>query len=509
MQEDAPKRRESDRSIGIFVAALAILLSVRLFLSLNVSSSFASDDADQLIFSQTIASGYYEQAPLYSWLTWMFFQLLGLNRFSYYLLSTLVLGSVYVATFLCARCIITDFRNTVVAGFSPLLIPTFAWHSFSYLTNTNLVCAASAATFYALLRLRRFGRILDYILLGCTLGLGLLSKYNFVLVATVFAAAALSISSFRLRLLNYRIALTIGIAGLLILPNAIWVLEHWESLAPLPGRNLQLHPGGAASERIGAIVALLVTLLSIVAPLALVSVFFCRLDAPVQRIEDDHRLLPRFFVAGLVLLGALVVGGATHFHERWLQPFAVLIPLSLLSWSRLAGAVVVSRLAVVLIVIATVCAGIRGGQMFIGGFDRGIYPLQMNFSPVVRQLGGTIKPGSVVMSHDRVICGNLRYYFPAARHLCSSHPLYIPPVERFNGPRILIWNVIAGNAPPPDLSDFTNRVMHLQVPDDAKAEFVDLPSTLKGRRSNRLGYIVLTADEVDTFPLGGTLKSDN
>src|SRR2546430_10576552 len=43
------------------------------------------------------------------------------------------------------RALAIDHRLAVVAAFAPLLIPTFAWHSFTYLTNSNLVCAAGAA----------------------------------------------------------------------------------------------------------------------------------------------------------------------------------------------------------------------------------------------------------------------------------------------------------------------------------------------------------------------------
>src|SRR4051812_9502759 len=150
-------------SLTLFSLALGVILAVHFLLGLAVAGSFTPDDADQLIFSQSLAWGYYEQPPLYTWLTWFCFQLFGLSFFGYCLLKTAVLGLIYVATFGCARLLFRDQPTAAVAAFLPLLIPTFAWHSFSYLTSTNLVCAAGAATLWLLLRLQRGGRWSDYL----------------------------------------------------------------------------------------------------------------------------------------------------------------------------------------------------------------------------------------------------------------------------------------------------------------------------------------------------------
>ena len=67
------------------------------------------------------------------------------------------------------------------------------------------ICAAGAANCYALLRVERYGGLGDYFVLGLTLGLGFLAKYNFLFLATAFFVAGLTIRSFRARLLDYRI----------------------------------------------------------------------------------------------------------------------------------------------------------------------------------------------------------------------------------------------------------------------------------------------------------------
>lgn len=479
--------RDRNGARALFIGALAILLSAHLLLSLAVSSSFAPDDADQLIFSQTLAAGYYGQPPLYSWLVWLFFHVFGLNRFSYYLLSALVLGSVYVAIYLCAELLAVDGRTRVVAAFSPLLIPTFAWHSFSYLTNTNLVCAAAAGTYYAFLRLRQYGRFRDYTLLGCVLGVGFLSKYNFVLVAGAFLAAAFSLPSFRGRLLNYRILLALAIAALLILPNILWVIEARTALVAELGQKLELMPRAAVAGRITGLLSLFTNLfLILVVP---VLIFFSLNRVALRNATEDSQLLLRFFFSALIFLLFLIVAGATHFHERVLQPFTLLVPLFLLMCSPWRTAFARPRLETVLVSIALICAGTRIGQIFFGGLDRGTYPLQMNFLPAANQLSAVAEPGSVIISRDREISGNLRYYLPLARHLCSSRPLYVPELQAFNGRRVLIWNTLDGNKLPTDLRDFARRVLRTDLPSELQVNFVDLPPRLRGRPFNRLGYV--------------------
>src|SRR5207237_356230 len=77
----------------LFAIALAIFLSIHLALNLVLSRSFSPDDADQLIFGQSLAGGYYVQPPLYSWLTYLFLHLFGLTYVSYYLVKSLALAA--------------------------------------------------------------------------------------------------------------------------------------------------------------------------------------------------------------------------------------------------------------------------------------------------------------------------------------------------------------------------------------------------------------------------------
>jgi 4-amino-4-deoxy-L-arabinose transferase-like glycosyltransferase len=479
-------------SFRTFAIVLALFLGLHFILSMALSGSFTPDDADQLIFSQTLAPGYYEQPPLYTWLTYFSLRLLGLHYASYFLVKSVSLGCIYAACFGCARLLGLQGWTAVAATFLPLLIPTFAWHSFSYLTNTNLACAATAITFYLLARLQYSNHWLNYAWLGLALGLGFLSKYNFALVAAAFLAAALTIPSLRRGMLDYRILVTIAIATLLILPNLLWLFNHRASLVGI--LNQKLHGAGVDHQygRVRGLATLFTNIGLILLPAgALFAIGRTQLERR-HDLTDSHRLLGRFFIAAIALLfGLILLGGASRFHERWLQPFTLLVPLFVFSCYRFRSATALRALAIIVVVAGLAYAGVRGGQICFGGFDRGTYPLQMDFSGAARELAARGGPGAVILSRDREVAGNLRYQLPWARHLTSAHPLYLPPLDGFTGPRILVWNQINGNTLPGDLGAFAATTFGWNIPGDLPIEFVDVPSRLAGRRLNRLAYIIV------------------
>jgi len=480
--------RKSHDGWVIFIFALALFLAMHLLLSVALSGSFSPDDADQLIFSQSFAWGYYEQPPLYSWLTYLFVHSLGLSYLSYYLVKSLSLGLVYLMSFLAARSAGVAKSVAPLAAFSPLLIPTFAWHSFTYLTSTNLVCAATFATYYALLKVKDSGRTADYILLGMVVGLGFLSKYNFLIVAATLVGAALTIPAFRVRLLRWRALLTLAVAAACAAGNIAWLVHHRSALTPLLAMKLQTNQSEVFARALG-VWRVCSNAGLILLPFVVLYLVLRRNAKASERAGDATRLLVRFFTGTIITLLLLVlITGATRVHERWLQPFALLVPL--LAWTRHDFTAGTRRtFAACLVVMALVCAVARGTQIFVGGLDRGQYPLRMNFSTAADEIRPLLQDGAVVISRDREICGNLRYVLPEALHLCSAHPLYRPRLPQHLQGAILVWNSAAGEIAPPDLRAFANGVMAIDLPLTTAVRFVEVPSRIAGRRSNRLAYV--------------------
>jgi 4-amino-4-deoxy-L-arabinose transferase-like glycosyltransferase len=502
----SPKERRFDSvfpSFCLFVVPLTLFLGIHLVLSLLISQSFRSDDADLLIFSQSLALGYHDQPPLYSWLAWSFFQLFGLQVFSLALLKSLILGFLFAGLHQSARLLLGDDRRAILAAFSPLLIVAFSWHSLAYLTHTNLLCAICTATLCAVLRIHRGGGWFDYALLGILLGLGMLSKYNYLLFVASILLAGLSIPSFRARIADRRLLLTFGLAAMMVLPHAFWLADHWKEII----RVLSGKTGvGRAQEPIAGMAvggaALLTNLLLTPAPLVIVFLFcfpwaFRWIKRPPNQEADEDRLLERFFVAVVCLLLLQVLAGGTRFHDRWLLPFSLLVPLCLfgrlryctLPARRIRGFACVLSACAVILTIARAC------QIFVGGIDDDAYPLQMSFAESAQSLEKAGGGQATIVTGDRDICGNLRCWLPHASVLCAYHSQYRPPELKSHDRCIIVWNTKTGETLPAYLSSFVAEELQIKPPSDAPLHFVNVGTRWTSRKTNRLAYIVLALSD--------------
>ena len=166
----APEGGRGTRGLRVLLVALAAYLGLHLLVRLALSPSLIPDEADVALFSQSLAGGYSEQPPLYSWLAWGAVRLLGLSVFSLTLVRMLVLASVPLALYAAARAVLRDRRLPLLCVFSLFLFPSFAWNAVNYLTHSLLLCAVSLATARAVLLLPHRRGWLAYVSLGLWLG---------------------------------------------------------------------------------------------------------------------------------------------------------------------------------------------------------------------------------------------------------------------------------------------------------------------------------------------------
>src|SRR2546421_6030643 len=121
---------------AVLVLVLAAYLGVHLLLRLALSPSLIPDEADLALFSQSLAWGYSEQPPLYSWLVWGEVRLLGLSVFSLTLVRMLVLAAVPLALHATARAVLRERGSALLCVLSLFLFPSFAWNALNYLTHS-------------------------------------------------------------------------------------------------------------------------------------------------------------------------------------------------------------------------------------------------------------------------------------------------------------------------------------------------------------------------------------
>jgi hypothetical protein len=486
-----------------FHAPLALFLVIHFILRLVISPSLFSDDADLIIFQQSLAWGYSEQPPLYSWLFWLIALPLGPNLLSLTLLRSLILGAICWGVYLSGQAIWEDRRLARLAAFSLLLVPLLAWHALTYLTHSLLMTAVCAFTFFVAVRLVQRGRTWDYIWLGLCVALGLLSKYNFVFFAASLLAAGLTVPAVRWRLLDWRIGLSVLVSAVLILPHALWVYQFLHLLRLSYADKTVTYTEFLLWGIIPRGCLELVINLGIHASV-LVAAFFVFFPAAFRRApagDRSERLYSqwtaRYFwaLAGLHLVYTLVTQ-ANRMHERWLEPYFILLPVCL--FGRLAGlAIPRFRLTCFVWLLLLFALGLtvgRGGQVWFGGGSRGYNDIDYDFRPVIPVVEENLAKDGVVVVDSRGLGGNLRQHLPHLHCVCLYHFVYAPPKVDRAGNYILMWDTqIVGSELPGFLKNYAEVRLGLTGVADVASRYVEIPSQFPNRQPRHFGYIVLPA----------------
>lgn len=318
-------------------AAIIVFLASLVILRMSLPSSVHRDDADLVLFNQSLEFGYHEQPPLYSWLYAGVARVYGNGRLALSVLRSLLLATAAWCGWAALACLPLRRDVQLLGALSLLFLPLLSWYLVVYLTHSLLMCTLCLATLAASLRLHQHQRSRDYLLLGLVVGGGMLSKYNFVLFAGALLIAGMSVRRFRRPLWTPSLLVSIAAAVLVCLPHGVWLVRkaqmtqqsYAEKLLPVPGTLL---PGG--------LIELSLNGLLIIGPT--VALFAIAVPQIVRRMpqgnpltDDVETLMRRYVIVLLALCAVCVVAtGADRFHERWLSP--LLVPLPVVCLCRIA-----------------------------------------------------------------------------------------------------------------------------------------------------------------------------
>jgi hypothetical protein len=455
---DGNGRRETALAVLVLVALALAHLGVRL----AISGTAELDEAEQLVLTQTLALGYDDQPPLYTWLQALAFAALGVGIPALAVLKNALLFGTHLFVFLSSRLVLGRAWPALAASLALYLLPQIAWESRRDLTNSVLATMLAAATFHVVLRLRGAPPS-GYLLAGGLVAAGLLSRYTF----GVFAAALLGAAWWRgapAPGARRGLLLALGVAAALTAPHGLWLLREgpadpWE-LSEKLGLGAGGGPPAVAARGLGALAWAAVRF---VAPLAVAAlVCWPRALAPLRDAQAHarvRRLLERFFAVAFVLLAAGVLAlGMTRFKDRWLQPVLFLTPLYLTSRAlaggtslrrvrRFTGLALLAGVATVLAPAAQMWAGPRLGQ-----YSR----LQVPFAGLAEEIRRAGFRGGTILAGDVFLAGNLRLRFPRARVLTPELPRAGVAEGR---PLLVVWRADGPDAGlPPKLAQLAARV---------------------------------------------------
>jgi 4-amino-4-deoxy-L-arabinose transferase-like glycosyltransferase len=333
--------RLGERRIGPLNGAIAFIVLYCLLqaLALPLVSYWAGtgvniDEAEQLIYLPHFWMGYgSSQPPLYSWLSAIFCQIFGVTVLSLKITKYLVLllGSLCVAA--SVRRLGYSRGAAAAAMLGLFAIPEILWEMQRALTHSVAAFAFSAMMVLALILIfekRTLGR---YAFFGLAAGLALLAKYNDVLLLVAVIAAALSVPAYRSAILDRRIVISGIVTALVVLPTALWSLEHQSALL---GHASKFQIGGSGAHilwaRLQGLHDLVIGSISFaILPFGLIVIAFVTeklaMTAWRQRAGTGAQFVGRTILFGLVITAALIiVSGASEVRNRWLLPLLFLVP---------------------------------------------------------------------------------------------------------------------------------------------------------------------------------------
>ncbi|SMF41839.1 4-amino-4-deoxy-L-arabinose transferase [Xaviernesmea oryzae] len=440
---------------------LGIYFALSIAVRLALPNSLTLDEAEQALFSQYWLAGYGPQPPFYNWVQNAFVGVMGISLFALTLPKFLMLLLCYFFFGMAAREIDRRPPFVAMAMLSLLTLPQLSYMPQQDLTHTVAVLMAASLFLYGLFRTLVRSDWQGYAVLGIAIGIGTISKYNFVLLPAAAVVAVFCDRDWRARLFDPRVLLTAALGLAIVLPHALWLLGNLDlATAGTIGKMVEADaPQGLArlARALGSLV------LACIAFGALTVVIFAaafKRDFRQALKAGDRwtRLLGIMMLTalfGVVLV--IVVAGTTRITERWLDPYLLVLPLYLLLKLERAGADTGASLrrfiplfAVIMAVTLIPLAGKTLTAGLTGSYSRINYP----FAAFAETLKSGQQPALIVAAGMH-LAGNMRLQFPGVPVIDSAQPVEgFPSPDAMKGLVLAIWadNGKTPGTPPIDLS---------------------------------------------------------
>lgn len=443
-------------SVRRFLILLVVYFGAHVLIRTLLSHSADLDESDQLVLTQKASWGYGPQPPLYTWIQFAFFAVFGTSIFALALFKNLLLLGTGTLAYLNTRLITRSPASGIAAAASLFFIPQFAWESQRDLTNSVLASTLALATLFVFLRLFQTRRLADYLIFGICAGLGLLSKYNYVLLLISLLLTAACRKESRVIMRNPGMLLSMTVCLLCFLPNGLWILRHESETFRTASKFLAKASAPTDSTIAAGLASLAVSTTTFLGPFVLLTIFLLwKKSDPVKfRFESAQAK-----VLGQVLLTAygLLVFSVLVFHvrdirERYLQPILVCVPVLVFAVfqqrldSRRFRRVVTAAGTVMVIVM--IC--IPGRILFAERMHR-TEPLNKPFDAIARQMRPALRDTTTIVADTELLAGNLRLNIPGKTFTTPAFAfLFTTRKDRL----AFVWDASRWTSPPPYLAAF-------------------------------------------------------
>lgn len=314
---------EARKTFVSFSLFFLVLLLFRLFLR---GQTLEIDEAEQVFLAVNWRPGYAGQPPLYSWLQLVFFRLFGVNLLSLALLKSILISVTLYFYYKICSLYCANSKLTLAASLAWFLIPTIGFDLLKDNTHTILALLFAGLCWYYFIApcvQNNLSKPLWYTGFGLILGLGFLTKFNFVLFLITFIIAILTIKETRAKLLDPYFIWSFVVATMVTSPYLYWLI-------------INSHVGFSSIYKIAppdrphshGIISLLKGIVVFISPVLCLSWLFFSKSIKNKNLKPIPALLIRYHLITLpILVGLVLCGGFTYFETRWLIPILFLCPL--------------------------------------------------------------------------------------------------------------------------------------------------------------------------------------
>ena len=404
------------------VAVWCLYAFVNAVIRLLFSRTLSYHDAIASAITQGFQLGYQKgQPPLWEWMLATAQQFLGVGIESHLFVRYGAIALIGIGLYRASLAASGNVRWSAAISFSVVLSYQLGWRQFEGGTQAVILAAACLFTLDAALRHVARPGWKTAVYFGIAIGAGFLSKFSFALFMLALVVALLIRPETRRGFLNRWSLLALGVAVLVVLPYALWFLQHSVSLGEVVQRRLVRTDESHVRRALIGLRNLFANMPAFLAPWFIVTAGLWWMGrsarpAGARAGSAEGVLRDTVLVALAVTLTGILAVGVSHFTVPYLN--FILMPVFPLAAAVLAregprdGAKALAAISVVAMVILT-CARIY--VLGVGGTsaDRSFGPHfpYGALASAVEQRG--LAEGTIVAFSARD-AGNLRAYLPKA-----------------------------------------------------------------------------------------------
>lgn len=442
------------------ITSILIFCVIHWVIRVFIAPVYTVEEAEQLLLSQSLQVGYGADAPpMLAWLHALAVMAGGIHPPIIFAVKYLLLFIALTLYYLAARNVLIRPSMSAAAVGAWALTFVVGWSVHEDLLGAVGLMACLSLTFHAITRILTWRRYRDWVYLGVTIGIGLLTHHLFIVFPIAMLLAIMLSAFFKDAMSPGRLGIAVLIAILIYAPYVAWIATHAGSVADAAQEYINSWEiDGSWLERAGIAAAHLGRgLLEFSLPLSLFwMMLFWTLWLPViyplfarrSTDEEPHELAWRrlFMRSTLFILAVYLASipfGIETYKTYWMMPVLFTAPVWLFLHVKRGGDFPIALRAFGAVVITF--AVLVGVGRFVEwrmeiitcreGGCRPYTPIQA-WATELRDSG--FKNGTIVGA-DPHLTGNLRAAFPYARVLDASVAPTSFPKPDSNGSCLVVW----------------------------------------------------------------------